>query len=346
MARRFATWLDWYADGARKKIAAIPNQPFGPVANDSEALWVMAASILSTSGDELRKARAGWQDRGPDSSEEDLMTRIGFWQCISALASRPKAVMDAGVEAGGLFGGEGLKLPRRLVETLSKAARPTGTAATEAWQAMAQQHVWYFDIPHHAIRLGDLQVRAVFTQPSGAGTVSATALLTMPGSNSKAGIFSWLLVGEHPDPAVVGLAVDESLDRELVRQQVTDFVALALLYHRSIDRPERLQSARQPRAKSRKRRLGEGAPSLFAVYRLPEPVDNLGRPRGPRGASDDRSWTLGHRSTVRGHFRWQACGTGRKQRELRWIAEHVRGAELPAKPRLTQLPLPKSPSDH
>lgn len=63
--------------------------------------------------------------------------------------------------------------------------------------------------------------------------------------------------------------------------------------------------------------------SLFQVVRMHPPRDRFGRKDQegiPKGG-----WELGVRTTVRGHFRWQACGARRKEHKLLYIASHERG---------------------
>ena len=69
---------------------------------------------------------------------------------------------------------------------------------------------------------------------------------------------------------------------------------------------------------------GPGAP-LFQVWRLPAPP---GPPPGegtPGGAGNAANRTrAGAAHTVRGHWRWQPCGTGRERRKLVWVRAHWR----------------------
>ena len=48
-------------------------------------------------------------------------------------------------------------------------------------------------------------------------------------------------------------------------------------------------------------------------------------PQGGGGGDGDPLYS--HRWVVRGHWRWQACGKGRKDRRLTWISPHVKGPE-------------------
>lgn len=49
-------------------------------------------------------------------------------------------------------------------------------------------------------------------------------------------------------------------------------------------------------------------------------------PAGP-GDHDDVDVAWAHQWAVRGHWRWQACGPGRGERKLIWIAPHTKGPE-------------------
>lgn len=49
--------------------------------------------------------------------------------------------------------------------------------------------------------------------------------------------------------------------------------------------------------------------------------------RSDQNEGDEPEGRYGHRWVVRGHWRWQACGEGRRERKLTWIAPHVKGPE-------------------
>lgn len=327
MTTRYLTWLDGYAAGARDQLqqAGYP----GEAENDAEALWLLAMARLAA----YPERRAAWDE--PD------LAQFTFWGAVSAFVAPPRLeqqwrpTLEAHGAARMFLGGRGLKLSPRLVRAFAYARAP----ATDDWKAMAQERGWYLDLPHHALLLGAREIRAILTHPDASGGVAAVAILTEPGGDELAGRFAWMLLG---DTALPTGAADVEIDRAELQRRANDFVALALLYYRSLERTEVLPRQTGPaRGTKIARRLARKTHSLFVVHVLPEPAADFDRTGDtvPAGA-----WKLDHRVPVRGHFRWQPCGPGRERRELRWIAEHVRGADLPEKPGLFALRKPHSRS--
>lgn len=338
----YLTWLDGYSVGAVEQLRA-GGYPTSPDMSDAEALWVMCLASLSEIENADQPPKTDWR--------EDEMARYVFFGAVAAIVpptgaarKRWQSFIDEARHSGHhidavLTGGIGLKLSPRLVRAFAHARSPK----TDDWVSLARDRAWYFDLPHHGLLLGGFEVRAIFTHPDTIGGVAAVAVLTEPGSDAIAGRYAWMLIGRKDNP--VGSSALESpeasdlLSPVELQQKANDFIVLSLLYYRSLDKTEPLPRLLTPARGSKiQRKLERRAKSLFVVHVLPEPQNNLGRP------TDDKAvragWHLDHRVTVRGHFRWQPVGEGRSRRELRWIAEHHRGQDLPDKPRLIPLRQP------
>lgn len=320
----YLTWLDFYASGAAEKLRAA-GYPNASDFSDSEALWLMAIS-----------GAAGGADisRNRDMSAAET-AQLAFFGAIAAFVAPPRLrenpefrFADIATFQAMFMGGRGLKLSPRLTRALAYARAPETAEVLD----MLGQHCWYLDVPHRALMLGDRQVRAILTQPDTMGGVVAIAVLTAPCSEEMAGRYAWMLVG---DTAIPEGCADIDIDPAELRRRASDFVKLALLYYRSLEHTELLpRQIGAERGTKIQRKLERRTKSLFVVHVLPEPKRNFGRPVEP---GDGNGWRLDHRVTVRGHFRWQPVGEGRARRELRWIAEHQRGKDLPDKPHLTPL---------
>lgn len=323
------TWLDWYAEGAAEKLRA-SGYPGASEFSDAEALWVMAISTV-----------AGMDIKKDTPLPPAAMATFSFFGAVAAFVapSRLKeraefALVDRETFKAMFFGGSGIKMSRRLVLALAHASAPK----TDDWAHMLRERCWYIDLPHQSLMIGARQVRAILTQPDEMGGVCAVAVLTEPGRDELAGRYAWMLIGDTAIPQGVA---DAEIDAEELQRRASDFVALALLYYRSLERTELLPRHVGPlRGTKIQRKLERRGRSLFVIHALPEPKGNLGRPAEP-GAGN--GWRLDHRVTVRGHFRWQPVGEGRSRRELRWIAEHERGKDLPDKPPLTPMRKPNEP---
>lgn len=322
----YVTWLDfWVADAAK----ALPVLPDGRrPRSDAEAAWWMALSSLAQAAPRLAGGNADAQDSA----------RLAFFGAILGFCNpdrtRQRAAFEqlslAGSFTDGMLKGRGLKLSSRLVRALAYARAPE----TPEWIDLARSSCWYFDLPHQALLLGNLEVRAILTDPDPKGGVAAVAILTQPGEDAVAGRYSWMLIGDQTQPPIGSHAGDE-IDPEELRRRISDFVSLVFLYFQTLERTEKLPRIDPTRHRSAvQRKLERRTKSLFAIHVLPEPADNFGRTTDalPQGA-----WTLDHQVAVRGHFRWQPHGPGRERRKLIFIEAHVRGADLPEKPPLTPL---------
>lgn len=317
----YLTWLDFYASGAAEKLRA-GGYPGAAEFSDSEALWVMAI---------------GWVASGEISPAVPAadMAQFSFFGAVAAFVAPPNVRdpekifgIDEPKFRAMFAGGRGLKLSPRLTRALAHARAPDTTEVLD----MLGQHCWYLDVPHRALMLGERQVRAILTQPNAHGGVVAVAVLTAPGSDEMAGRYAWMIAG---DTAIPTGCADTEIDPAELQRRASDFVKLALLYYRSLEHTELLPRRIGPQRGTKiQRKLERHTKSLFAIHVLPEPKGNFGRPVEP---GDGNGWRLDHRVTVRGHFRWQPVGEGRARRELRWIAEHQRGKDLPDKPHLTPL---------
>lgn len=333
----YLTWLDWYASGAADTLAKSGLPGAKSKMADDEALWVMCMLSLSQIDDADAPARLNWSD-------SDLAQYV-FFGAVAAIVPpqgetrkhwRQFFAENPTVEPT-LLGGKGIKLSARLVQAFAYAKAPQ----TEDWKSLVTAHGWYLDLPHRSLMIGNRQIRAIFTHPDTLGGVAAVAILTEPGSDSMAGRYAWMLVGKTDYPA--GCADVADIDALDVQRRANDFIALALLYYRSLEHCETLPRCQTgPHLSKIQKRLERKTKSLFVVHNLPDPVGNLGRPAEPMAETDGNGWRLDHRVTVRGHFRWQPVGEGRARRELRWIAEHHRGEDLPEKPKL--IPLRKTQS--
>lgn len=325
------TWLDWYAEDAARRLAAASGSARH---DDASALWIMCVATLA----ELSRS-----NQGRDALDDQTLAQYVFFGAVASIAAPTGPALDAwrdlidSRQAHGfneiLRGGKGLKLSPRLLQTFAHAKAPD----TDDWRPLAHAHGWYLDLPHHGLRLGSHQVRAILTHPDSLGGVSAVAVLTKPGSDEITGRYAWMLIGHQELPT--GSAVDEfSLSREELQAKANDFIALSLLYYQSLETVPlvpRLGGSGKGKSKI-ERRLERRTRSIFAIHALPDPAGNLGRPVEPTSAPGT-GWALDHRVQVRGHFRWQPHGKGREQRRLIWIEAHVRGADLPDKPELIQL---------
>lgn len=339
MSSEYLTWLDWYAARAAENLRA-GGYPTSPRMGDGEALWIMCLTSMSAMDDADKPRKQDWN--------EAELARYVFFGAVAAIAAPTGGALNPwrefieesrqkghGIDAV-LIGGIGLKLSSRLVAAFAHAKAPK----TDDWAPMTRERGWYLDIPHRSLMMGRYQIRAILIHPDTLDAVAAVAILTDPGSNEIAGRYAWMLIGD--DAASPGIVADEQhADRKELQRRANDFIALALLYYKSLEHTERLPRRQTGPGLSRmQRRLERKTRSLFVVHNLPDPVGNLGRPVETAGAGESGGWRLDHRVTVRGHFRWQPVGEGRSRRELRWIAEHQRGAGLPEKPELIPLRVP------
>lgn len=342
MPTKYVTWLDWYADGAAKRA--------GKNGSDIDALrlFCLVGAMGSAAPDLVGAMRQCALAPDIPSLVAALENKDAIISESVQAKARECSVADPDEAARRIFfaavsaiidpHGHGLKLSPRLVRAFAHARAP----ATDDWKSTLTERAWYLDIPHNSLLIGPHQIRAILTHPNPfnpRGGVAAVAMLTPPGSDEIAGRYAWMMIGERETPIGSANGEDDMM-REEVQQKATDFVALSLLYYRSLERTERterIQRLASGKGKSKiQRKLERKTRSLFTIHVLPEPAGNFGRPIEKNGASDG-GWKLDHRVTVRGHFRWQPCGPQRSRRELRWIEEHTRGTDLPEKPALMPL---------
>jgi hypothetical protein len=137
----------------------------------------------------------------------------------------------------------------------------------------------------------------------------------------------------------VGMAVGVGEIEQLVREQTTDFLRLALAYH--FFGPQDVQ---EPVAATPTNRLVQGKPrkdeSLFAMVRLQPARDRLGR---LSESNPSPGWCLTTRQEVTGHFKLQPHGAGSALRKLIWVAPYEswaggRAAEASRLPNLRVTP--------
>jgi hypothetical protein len=134
------------------------------------------------------------------------------------------------------------------------------------------------------------------------------------------GRYAWMMIGEdkiYGDPMGV--------EADFVRESVTEFVRLVLLYH-SIAQGQELPYLPPTRKFEKKKKVqaAQKKYSLFRIHYLDSPPDRFGRPEQSLGGD---GWRLDHRVPVRGHFRMQQHGPESKLRKLTWIGAHYRGPE-------------------
>lgn len=325
----YVTWLDFWVADAAKALPTLPNgqRPH----SDAEAAWWMALSSLAQAASQLASGNVDAQEGA----------RLVFFGAILGFCNPDRTRQRMAFEhcsldspfTEGMLKGRGLKLSSRLVRTLAYARAPQ----TPEWLDLARSSCWYFDVPHQALLLGDLEVRAILTNPDPKGGVAAVAILTQPAEDAVAGRYSWMLIGDQTQPPI-GSHVGDGIDPEELRRRISDFVSLVLLYFKTLEQTEKLPRIDPTRHRSAvERKLERRTKSLFVIHVLSGPSDHFGRTIDalPQGA-----WKLDHQVAVRGHFRWQPHGPGREYRKLIFIEAHVRGAELPEKPSLVPLRQP------
>lgn len=132
----------------------------------------------------------------------------------------------------------------------------------------------------------------------------------------------------RPNDEHTGEPMEEGRRASEIREEVEALVKLALLYHHSGASPTvflpHVDNARLRKLGSAKKQAAkQKSGSLFKVAVLKSPDDRFGRTDVERQTKG--SYKLGVRTTVRGHFRWQAHGPKHSLRRLTWIAPFARG---------------------
>ncbi len=342
------TYLDWYVSGYTESLRRVlslmggePNvmcrQMFGrrldPM-SDLEALGAKLRLTLSSMGG------SGAIPRGMYDADDHEGNLASFENFLLPFALLPDDVRAGAARIGeavpAMFRTVAVQPSADLVAALARAKPPAGQE--EAVRKEFAAATWFVDLPHGAILVGDLGVRALFVQPSPTlGTVAVCAVLTVPGSNRTAGRLMWLLgdrVGE-----VSGL-VDGDVDRRLLQDEAEDFLALLVLYRLHADKAQRATLPRLTReqATSRKARQHHKRASLFSVESLAPPADRFGRAR----ATGQGGWKLGWRSDVAGHFKTQPWGPHASLRKLIFVEGYTRGPEgAPKRHKLERLDAPE-----
>lgn len=114
----------------------------------------------------------------------------------------------------------------------------------------------------------------------------------------------------------VALATDDPGDVREVAELWVRFASALLLMRQKLATTERVRPARA----SQRRLLRENAPaSAVRVISLRSISGETGN------AASQREWA--HQWVVRGHWRMQPCGSGRKERRPTWIAPHLKGPD-------------------
>lgn len=235
-----------------------------------------------------------------------------------------------------------------LINDLADAKPPKGAAAGVVEQM--REAVWYIDLPHGALRLGDYQVRAAFTEPvtvtsAGEMGLHIACILTRLNTDKTVARMHWT-VHVHGDDFIIsdpkGCARVSDVDWDVVREQVSHLLCLLALYRSTADKAERghlpliterdLMRHPQNRAKHPKKF------SLFRVETLAPPKDRFGR--GERDGAGAGGWKLGWRTPVRGHFKMQPHGPRNSLRKLIWVSEFDRAKDKPVRPTIERLDVP------
>ncbi|MFZ1642691.1 MAG: hypothetical protein WAV07_14910 [Candidatus Contendobacter sp.] len=314
---KYLTWLDWFVDSMGADYRLL-NSHLKPIISATEATYWSARQVTDQAF-----------VRGYTTDDQNEIGRALFCAALVGFCN-PEPKTD---ETRAALRCQGLKLPTKLVHTLSNAYAPQ----TNDWKALARDRCWYFDLPPRSLVVEGDDVRAIFTWTAGDGKVSAVAIHTPPNSNEIAGYYVWWLLenpSEQPDSS-------PSLDPVRVAPHANDFIALALLYYQSQQQRNIMESSLTVTQKDSRNYQKKGTSdkplTFFAIHTLSKPHNNLDR---SLALHEGRTWKLDHLVPVRGHFRLQPVGKQRSRHELRWIADHIRGTGLPQKPMLTPLRMP------
>ncbi|MCE5200861.1 MAG: hypothetical protein ABFD54_05930 [Armatimonadota bacterium] len=299
------TWLDYYILGALDSLPKSIRQQL-PHETDADA---MLYHVLLTLRD-LQSAE--WM---PDNAN---VPRNMMFACLLPFLVRatgaPADILQPSTSAT-----VAVQVSPDLIEDFAHATAPD----TDAWRIPMQNATWYIDIPHHALLVGEHEVRAIFTQGTMQGDMVVVVVLAPPGSDRLSGRYVWTM--NDPSP-VLGMSAPDEIDGEYLRESINNLIRLISLYRLTADyRQERLpQTSVDDLSKLRldKQRARQKTHSIFRVGRLTSPPGRFGREH-----TGERAWILTHRVSVRGHFRWQPYGPEHRLRRLQWIAAHHRGPE-------------------
>ena len=204
--------------------------------------------------------------------------------------------------------------------------------------------VTYLDLPHRSLTIStSCQIRAMFVQSCSGGSSESTemlrfaAILTGPGSNEYRRV-SWIEGDNTPDGDPHGFFGMEPFARTLEEADTTTadlmrnceaFALLTLAYARTVEDDGQTGAwqnlphlaADDPRRYGRKARQAARKFSLFRIKRMSVRSDL----KRTRTAGDGSGVKLDRLCRVRGHFRLQPHGAGRKSHRIIWIASHERG---------------------
>jgi len=213
--------------------------------------------------------------------------------------------------------------------------------------------VVYIDIPPGVYNwFGNTSVRAIFiTSERLYDSNNIMVVLSQGDRVSLENQFEFAYTIEDPEGTVAGnidmkttdgvmrmmhlLGEDREGEFRSWHEQISDLVKLAILYWFSettrsggmrfqeiphIPEKDLLKTSRRDKQRSKLHNA-----SLFKIVKLTSPKDRFGRTDQELKPRD--GWTLGVRTTVRGHFRWQACGSKWSEHKLIYIASHERGPQ-------------------
>lgn len=242
------------------------------------------------------------------------------------------------------------RLSQELIQDFTEAEPPE----VNDWYQTLQNRVTYFEFPHGSILLADnIELRTIFIVPDLIAEkmhLSVLAIATMVGNNRPIGNTWWPMdLGRKPlsdFDNTMQLGVNgsgyEALNYNYVRAKVENLIVLSSLYYRTVEVPSLVRLPAIPRSfvtkgfkGPRKYSKKRSELSMFSVVILSPPKDRFGKAPGSSRDTNESSWHLEHRVTVRGHFRWQSWGPNHGLRRLQWIDSHERGPlDAPAKHKL------------
>lgn len=321
------TWLDWEADWLIGRIIARTGQ--GASATMSERMRLLRATawmageqgvVQST----VRQVTGRGMECPPDLLDVYLLPLMAPF--LGSGPGCPAQLTDGTGITGFLT--TSIRPTADLVDALADARVPAGTE-TAFLDALREGGMWYIDLPHRALMVGSVQVRALFVGTAetadGQSRAYAHAVLTRPSSNDPVGRALWTWGDRR---GMIGWRDDPGLDMSIVAEQAEALVHLLVLYRATADRAQRAEvPCIDAAALDRNlRRLPQNRKktSLFRVETLASPPDRFGRAKAP-GAG---GWKLGSpawRSSVTGHFKMQAHGPKSALRKLIYVAGYERG---------------------
>lgn len=337
------TWLDRHVKGAsdnlRKMLENFPGQleSLAPetrrraTTDDAFAFRLFIVAAHQT----LRKELSSFKVSGISSAALE----ISVWQ-----ESLAPFFMEVGREP------LAAALDREVVDQLA-GTRLSPEVRQYALAALSNHGMIYLDLADRALLLGEtLQLCALFIAEAKKG-IRFWAVFGEPGRNGNRRV-AWieggksLLTDQYHEESVRkingyagtptaplrpldDIARDAGVDLSEVIKGLESFAYLATTYvltemaHAEGQAWQEVPHLPAGDARRLGRRAAAAAKkfSLFRVWRVT--ARNLDR--SERGNAGGGRWKLGYRITVSGHYRLQACGKGRTQRRLRWIAPYGRG---------------------